>query len=380
MANSTPGEGLGSDTVAETRLSRVNGEVGELIIAGYPLEELAPNATFEETVYLLWNDRLPTTEELKRFSDELTAHQGISNTTIEVLKEAAAAEIPAMDALRIGAAMASLHRGGSEDPIEDSMILVAQLPTIAAAYWHLLNGETPLEPRSDLSHAANYLYMINAEDPTEAQIRGLETYLNTVVDHGFNASTFTARTIVSTKSDVISAITGAIGALKGPLHGGAPGPVLDMLMEIRDSNSPEMYLEDKIDAGERIMGFGHRVYRVRDPRAEILSGAAKQFYQADTGDEEFFKLAQEVEESAVEILREHKPNRDLNTNVEFYTAVLLHGVGIPRSLITPTFAISRAGGWTAHCQEQLTNNRLIRPRAEYIGKTGRTWTAITERS
>jgi citrate synthase len=289
----------------------------------------------------------------------------------------------------MGAATASLGGDGDtegEDVKEESretesLTLVARLPTIVAAYWRLQEGNEPLEPRTDLSQAANYLYMIHGEEPDDAQVRGLETYLNTVVDHGLNASTFTARTIVSTESDVTSAITGAIGALKGPLHGGAPGPVLDMLMDVRGSEEPKTYFEERLDAGERIMGFGHRVYSVRDPRAEVLSNAARQFYQADSGgDQAFFDLAQDVEDAAVEVLGERKPDRNLNTNVEFYTAVLLHGVGIPQALFTPTFAVSRVGGWTAHCREQLANNRLVRPSSKYTGDTGRAWVPINQRS
>jgi citrate synthase len=379
MNNKSMNQGLESITAAKTRLSRVDGQAGELTISGYPLAELAPNASFEETVFVLWHDRLPTTDELSRFHDELRTHRAFPNATLDVLRGAADNEASAMDALRMGTAAASLGR--DEDSEADSLAVVAQTPTIVAAYWRLRNGETPLDPRDDLSHAANYLYMLTGEEPTDAQTRGLETYLNSVVDHGLNASTFTARTIVSTESDVISAVTGAVGALKGPLHGGAPGPVLDMLHAIRDSGDATSYLEGQLNAGERIMGFGHRVYNVRDPRAEVLSGAAERFYEADSdGNEAFFDLTQEVEETAVEVLEERKPGLDLNTNVEFYTAVLLHGIGVPQKLFTPTFAVSRVGGWTAHCREQLADNRLIRPRAEYIGETDRIWTPLEQRA
>lgn len=379
MGDESMNRGLEGVTVAETCLSRVDGQVGELIIGGYPLAEITPNATFEETVYLLRHDRVPTADELRRFSDELATYRTVPDATLNVLREAAADDASAMDALRMGTAAASLGR--DEDAETDSLALVAQLPTIVAAYWRFRNGETPFDPREELSHAANYLYMLTGEEPTDAQTRGLETYLNSVVDHGLNASTFTARTIVSTESDVVSAITGAVGALKGPLHGGAPGPVLDMLHAIRESGDAASYLEDQLDAGERIMGFGHRVYEVRDPRAEVLSGAAEQFYRAeDGGDEAFFDLAKEIEATAVEVLEEQKPGRDLNTNVEFYTAVLLYGVGVPQELFTATFAASRVGGWTAHCREQLADNRLIRPRGEYVGETERTWTPLEERS
>ena len=200
----------------------------------------------------------------------------------------------------------------------------------------------------------------------------LETYLNTVIDHGLNASTFTARVIISTQSDMISAIVGALGALKGPLHGGAPGPALDMVFEIGTEDKAEAYLREKLNRGERLMGFGHRVYKVRDPRAEVLSTAAAQFYQMD-GNMALYDLARQVEETAVRLLAEYKPGRGLQTNVEFYTALLLHGLGLPTQLFTPTFAIGRVGGWTAHCLEQRATGRLIRPKSAYVGRTDRRW-------
>ncbi|WP_101297651.1 citrate synthase/methylcitrate synthase [Halegenticoccus soli] len=373
-------EGLENVVVAETRLSRIDGEAGELLIGGYPLEELAPNATFEETAFLLRNDRLPTADELDEFRERLASLRSIPDAALDAVRAAAEDESEsAMDALRIGAASLSLARD-DEDPEADSLLLVAAFPTIVAAYWRVRSGGEPVDPRPDLSHAANYLYMLTGEEPSEAEVRGLETYLNAVVDHGLNASTFTARTIASTESDLVSAITGAVGALKGPLHGGAPGPVLETLLDVHESGDAESYLRQQLDAGERLMGFGHRVYRVRDPRAAVLSDAAERFYAADSsGDEAFFETALETEEAAVDLLAEYKPGRDLETNVEFYTAVLLHGVGVPRELFSATFGVARVGGWTAHCLEQLEDNRLIRPRSSYVGATGREWTPIEAR-
>ncbi|WP_115865428.1 citrate synthase/methylcitrate synthase [Halorussus litoreus] len=380
MADDTVHKGLEGITVAETRLSTIDGQNGVLTIGGYPVEELAPNAAYEETLYLLYNDRLPTGEELETFRDELAARRTIRDETMAVLEVAAEREVPAMDALRMGAAASSLARepGESEDPELDSRIVVAQLPTIAAAYWRLRNGEEPVEPNEDLGHAANFLYMLTGSEPSDDEVRGLETYLNSVIDHGLNASTFTSRVIVSTESDVVSGVTGAIGALKGPLHGGAPGPVLEMLLDIHESGDPKDYIEEILESGERLMGFGHRVYDVRDPRAAVLSDAAESFY-ADSGNSDFFESAREAEQAGVDLLEEHKPGLDLNTNVEFYTAVLLHGIGIPRELFSAIFAISRSGGWTAHALEQLEDNRLIRPRSKYVGETGRTWTGIDDR-
>ena len=369
--------GLEGIPVAETRLSHIDGENGELVVGGFPIDELAPNATYEESFYLLLNGRLPDGGELDDFRSDLAARREIGDEVRSVLRRAAEEEKPAMDALRMGAAAANLG-AGPENPAEDARRVVAAFPTVVAAYWRYRQGETPVAPRDDLRHAANYLYMLTGEEPTDAEVRGLETYLNAVVDHGLNASTFSARVVVSTESDVVSAATAAVGTLKGPLHGGAPGPVLDMLLEVRETGDPEGYVRETLDAGERLMGFGHRVYRVRDPRAAVLEAAAERFYRSG-GDAEFFESVRSFEEVAVDLLAEHKPDRRLETNVEFYTAVLLDGVGVPKELFTTTFAVSRVGGWTAHALEQLDDNRLIRPVSRYVGEAGRTWTPVTER-
>ncbi|MFB6189395.1 MAG: citrate synthase [Halapricum sp.] len=370
-------QGLEGVPVAATRLSSIDGDAGELIIGGFPLAELATNATYEETVYLLFHDRLPEADELDAFQATLAENRPIGENVKAVLQQAAEEEKPAMDALRMGAAAANLdyEDGDAED---DALRVIAAFPTIVAAYWRYRQGEEPVDPDPDLRHAANYLYMLTGERQPESAARGLETYLNTVVDHGLNASTFTARVVVSTESDVVSAATAAVGTLKGPLHGGAPGPVLDMLENVYESGDPEGYVREKLESGERLMGFGHRVYRVRDPRAAVLSTAAERFY-ADDGDSDFFETVTEFEDVAVDLLAEYKPDRTLETNVEFYTATLLHGVGVPRDLFTTTFAIARAGGWMAHCLEQLDDNRLIRPTSKYVGETDRTWTSVEQR-
>jgi citrate synthase len=266
-------------------------------------------------------------------------------------------------------AVGTLSLGRRESPEGDARTLVAAFPAIVGGYWRLRNGQKPLEPREDLSHAEHCLNQIFGGEIGREHSRGLETYLNTVCDHGLNASTFAARVIVSTGSDVVSAVTGAVGALKGPLHGGAPGPALDMVFEIRTLDRAEDVILKRLANGERLMGFGHRVYRVRDPRADVLGAAAENFYAAE-GDREIYALAREVEKIALRILAERKPGRRLNTNVEFYTALLLHGLGIPNELFTPIFAVARVLGWTAHCLEQLRDGRLIRPEAEYTGPVG----------
>jgi citrate synthase len=220
--------------------------------------------------------------------------------------------------------------------------------------------------------------MLTGEEPRPERTRALETYLNTVADHGLNASTFTARVIISTGSDMVSAIVGAVGALKGPLHGGAPGPALDMVFEIEAAANAEPYLRAKLERRELLMGFGHRVYRVRDPRAEVLSQAAEKLYIAD-GDMALYNLAKHVEQTAVALLAEFKPHANLQTNVEFYTALLLHGLELPTELFSPPFAISRAVGWIAHAFEQQNAGKIIRPASTYIGDYDRQWVTLDNR-
>jgi citrate synthase len=338
-----------------------------LILAGYAVEDLAPHATFEEVAYLFLHGRLPESAELVAFARDLAARRALPRVALEVLREAAAAKAPVIDALRMATALLSLGR--KEDPLDDSMTAIASFPTIVGSYWRLLNGETPVAIRTDLSHAAHYLHELFGAEPTPERARALETYLNTICDHGLNASTFAARVIISTRSDVISAITGAVGALKGPLHGGAPGPALDMVFEIGSPERAEAFIRAKLDRGERIMGFGHRVYRVRDPRADVLAHAAERFFSSD-GDKRLYSLARSVETTALRLLREYKPERRLDTNVEFYTALLLHGIGLPTQLFTPTFAVGRVLGWSAHCLEQLAEGKLIRPQSVYVGPKG----------
>jgi citrate synthase len=365
--------GLEEVVAAETRLSGVDGEAGELTIAGFSIEELAGRASFEETVYLLWRDALPDPEQLADFRAELAGRRELSRSTLDLLRAVAAEKVPVMDALRMASGTVS---PGTDD--EEALALVACLPTIVAAYSRMLEGEEPVDPDPELGHAANYLYMLTGEAPGAEFERALETYLNTVCDHGMNASTFVARVIVSTRSDFVSAVVGAIGALKGPLHGGAPGPALDVVFEIGDAGRAEAYLREKLGRGERLMGFGHRIYRVRDPRADVLAAAAERLYTTD-GDRELYGLALDVEQTALSLLAEHKPGRNLQTNVEFYTALLLHGLGLSTQLFTPTFAVGRVAGWTAHCFEQRALDRLIRPQSLYVGSKDRRWVPLEER-
>jgi citrate synthase len=372
VAAGTNNDGLDGVVAARTRLSLVDGEAGRLVLAGYAVEDLAPKASFEEVVYLLFNGRLPNLAELADLRAELASRRRLPEGTYLVLREAAGKSVPVIDALIMAVPTLLVEREpGSE---ATALRLIAALPTIVGSYWRLRYGKEPLPPREDLSHAAHYLYQVFGQEPASERTRALETYINTVCDHGLNASTFTARVIISTHSDMISAITGAIGALKGPLHGGAPGPALDMVLEIGSADRAESVIREKLARGERLMGFGHRVYRVRDPRADVLAAAARRFFQSE-GDRALYQLARDVEAVALRLLSELKPGRRLDTNVEFYTALVLHGVGLATELFTPTFAVGRVLGWTAHCLEQLREGRLIRPQSRYIGPEDLSYTA-----
>ncbi|HET7583655.1 MAG TPA: citrate synthase/methylcitrate synthase [Gemmatimonadaceae bacterium] len=363
--------GLEGVVAATTRLSHVDGERGELVIAGFPLAELAAHATFEEATWLLWHGELPTRAQLDGFRARLAARRALPDATLALLTQCAARGSAPMDALRMAVGTLSLVSDDAED-------IVARVPTIIAAYARMQSGKAPIAPRDDLGHAANLLHMLGADTSAE-RVRALETYLNTVIDHGLNASTFTCRVIISTGSDLVSAVVGAVGALKGPLHGGAPGPALETVFEIGQPERAEEVLRRKIESGERLMGFGHRVYKVRDPRADVLAAAAERLY-ARGGDAELYRLARHVEETALRLLEEYKPGRRLQTNVEFYTALLLHGLGIDVSLFTPLFAASRVSGWIAHALEQRAANRLIRPASEYVGPRDRRWVPLEQRA
>ncbi len=349
--------GLEGVIAAETHLSHVDGERGELIVAGHRLEDLVQRE-YENVVAELW-EAAGVERQVNVVALALPA------PTLTLLRAAAERGVPPMDALRMAAGTLS-----ADDDLAAATQLVGSFPTIVAAYARMLRGAEPLAPLPTLGLAANYLYMLTGSEPHAELVRGLNTYLTTVSDHGLNASTFTARVITSTGSDFVSAITGAVGALKGPLHGGAPGPALDMVFEIGSAERAEAVLREKIARGERLMGFGHRIYKVRDPRAEVLAAAAARMFER-AGDLHLYELARAVEGTALRVLEEHKPGRRLKTNVEFYTALLLHGLGIETEFFTPTFAIGRVAGWTAHCFEQRAVGRLIRPQSVYVGHVPR---------
>jgi len=365
--------GLDGVVAAQTRMSHVDGQNGVLIIGGYELKELAGKVTFEEAAYLLWKGVLPSRDELAAVRAEIASMRGVPPTAMSVMRDAVKA--PPIDALRMTCATLSLDVADPSDispaaDLNNAKMLVARFPTLLAAYVRLAAGQEPIAPRADLSLAANFLYMVHGKEPDPIAAKAVDTYWVTVIDHGMNASTFTARVIASTRSDMVSAVTGAIGALKGPLHGGAPGPVLDMLLDIKTAENAEPWVRAKLAAGERIMGFGHRVYKVRDPRAEVLSKTAEEMSGAVLHDRQLFDLARSVEQTIVRVLDEVKPGRNLRTNVEFYTALVLQSLGLQPATFVAMFACGRVAGWCAHVIEQHAEDHLIRPQSEYVGPRG----------
>jgi citrate synthase len=337
----------------------VDGEQGTLRIRGFAVEDLAPHVTFEDTVFLLWHDVLPDARTLNPFSNELAAYRELEGHTLELLKAAAARGVHAVDALRM--ACASLTEGltgipaatrGTATVPQEALRLVAAFPAIVAVYHRLSHRLDPIAPRNELSQTANFLYMLHGREAPAAFVRALDTYWNTVSDHGLDTSTVAARAIVSTGSDLVTAVTGAVGALEGRVRGGSPGSALDLVLEVGVAEHAEQVLWEKLARGERLVGLGHRVYRTSDPRANVLSAAAERLLEC-AGNRQLYERARAVAACALRLLREYRPMRSLPTNVEFYAALLLHGIGIPTALFTPVCAAARVAGWTAHCLEQI---------------------------
>ncbi len=366
--------GLEGIVAATTAISRVDGTAGRLIYRGYNIHDLARTCTFEEVAHLLWFEHLPNQQELSDLHEKFVAQRSIPEYVYQVIRGLPANANP-MDALRtVTSAWGALSDDIDGKPtIDQAIAMTARLPIFMAAFHRHRQGKEILESRPELGHAANYLYLLTGELPKDEHVQGLNSYLVLLADHGMNASTFTARIVASTESDIVSSLVAALGALKGPLHGGAPSKVQDMLREIGSVDNAESWLHNAITHGGRLMGFGHRVYKTADPRAEELREMAR------LADPDGFVLARHVEERAIAILEELKPGRRLYTNVEYYSAALMASVGLSGDLFTPTFAISRSAGWTAHILEQVSNNRLLRPEAEYTGPEGLTFVSLADR-
>lgn len=364
--------GLEGIIAATTALSKIEGTEGRLIYRGYNIHDLARATSFEEVAYLLWFGQLPNQDQLTDLKMQLSQQRTLPASVVHVLRDLPGESAP-MDVLRTVASAWGAGTITGKPTVEQAIALTARFPVFLAAFQRLRHGQELLESRPELGHAANYLYLLTGKIPEQRHVQALDAYLVLLADHGMNASTFTARVVASTESDIVSAIVAAVGALKGPLHGGAPSKVQDMLNAIGTVENAEPWIRHAITSGQRLMGFGHRVYKTYDPRAEELRELAR------LADPEEFVLARRVEELALALLEEEKPGHRLYTNVEFYSAVLLASVGLPGDFFTPTFAVSRAAGWTAHILEQVGNNRLIRPDADYTGPNSVPFVPISKR-
>jgi len=375
--------GLEGIVAAATQIAEVDGERGRLTLRGYDVGELSGRVTFEEVAYLLWHGRLPSRAELDELRGEMSAARELPGPVLDALR-LLAPHASGMHVLRMAASMLSL---GDPDPDtldpasarKRAARLQARMPALVAHAYRIRAGKEIVHPKPEHGVAQGFLYMLEGREPDPARVDGLNAYMVAVSEHGLNASTFAARVVISTDSDMVSALTAAIGALKGPKHGGVPGPVLAMMEAIGTPDRAEGFIRREMSEGRRIMGFGHRVYKVRDPRAALLGDAAERMAQT-TGDRSLLELTQAVERTTVKVLAELKPGRDLHANVELYAALILHAVGVPSELFTPVFAIGRTSGWTAHMIEQLEDNRLIRPSSIYVGPRDLRWTAIEQRA
>ena len=369
------GKGLEGVVASQTSLSFIDGLKGVLVYRGYNIHELAPNASFIESVFLLWNGRLPTRPELGAFEARLAGLRALDPRTLDGLVSLPGDAVP-MSALRTGISLAGMSDPDAEDNSAEANRrkaerLVARTPTIIAAIHRIRQGKEPLAPDPALSLSADFVRMANGEPGTDEAVDALDRTLLLYLDHGFNASTFACRVIAATLGDMHSAVTGGVGALKGSLHGGANARAMHTLLEIGSLDNVGPWLEKAFAEKRKIMGFGHRVYRTEDPRATHLREMSRVLTnQAGLG--EFYEMSRELEDQMI-------ARKGINPNVDFYCATVYYALGIPIDLYTPLFAMGRMGGWTAHVMEQHGDNRLIRPRAEYVGEMDLSWVPIEDR-
>jgi citrate synthase len=368
--------GLEGVVVARSRLCSIDGHYGILIYSGYDVGDLAEHSSYEEVCFLTLNGRLPLRDEMDEFTADLAAHRALSEETDSVVDMLATHAAP-MEMLRTAVSSDSFDDPDKDSNAPDANVrkatrLIAKMPTMVARYHRRRNGLEPIPPDPSLGHAANFLHMLNGEPVSAAAEKTFDVALILHADHEMNASTFTARVIASTLSDMHSAITGAIGALKGPLHGGANEQVMRLLQSIPAGASVEDEIRARLDRKERIMGFGHRVYKTWDPRAVILKRFSKQLGD-ESGDPRWFEMSEQIEHTVV-------AEKGLYPNVDFYSASTYHYLGIDTGLFTPIFAMSRVVGWAAHVIEQHADNRLIRPSSEYVGPSARVYEPIERRA
>ncbi|GAA1235722.1 citrate/2-methylcitrate synthase [Oryzihumus leptocrescens] len=365
--------GLKGVVVTDTALGTVRGRQGFYHYRQYSAVELAERRSLEDVWHLQLEGRLPDAHERARFAAEVAAARHLPQDLWDALPLVAASGDP-MTGLRTAVSWLGAARGMRPvydlTPAErraDAVALAAPVPTILAALHRLAAGLDPVPPRDDLGHAANYLWMITGQQPEPAAARAVEQYLVLTVDHGFNASTFTARVIASTGADVAACVVGALGALSGPLHGGAPSRALDTLDAIGSADRIDPWVRAAVESGDRIMGFGHPIYRTEDPRSRMLKGVARGLATGRPEAERLVAFAEEVEHGVLSVLAELKPGRELHTNVEFYAGVVMELCGLPRAMFTPTFAVARVIGWSANVLEQALDSKIIRPSSRYVG-------------
>ena len=369
------GAGLQNVVIATSEICSIDGTQGRLCYRGYDIHDLAENSTFEEVVYLLWYGRLPKQQGLEELKQEFAENLSLIPEIIDLLKRLPPAQHP-METLRTMVSALSLYDSESEDMSPEAnrrkaLRLTAQMGTLVAAFGRLRAGQEPVTPDPKLSHAANFLYMLKGERPSESDARWFDVALILHADHSFNASTFAARVTASTLSDMHSAVTSAIGALKGPLHGGANEQVMKMLLEIQTLDRVEGYVRGLLAERKKVMGFGHRVYRTEDPRATVLRRMSEELGR-NADQPKWFEMSKKIEDL---MIREKK----INANVDFYSASAYYVLGIPVGLYPLVFAASRISGWTAHILEQYANNKLIRPLAEYTGPRGLEYVPVAQR-
>jgi citrate synthase len=381
MSSTVVNPGLEGIVVGETILSNVEGEVGRLTYRGYDIHDLAEHATFEEVAHLLLFGDLPSAEQLGEFTRALVAGRAVPSDLIAMLRDIPTDAWP-MDVLRTGvSALAHFvpHRpdGSHETSITSAIDLIAKFPTLVAAWDRLRRGLEPIGPDPNLTHAANFLWMKDGVVPFPEAEKALDIYLILLADHSYNASTFSARVTASTGADLYGSIAAAVATLAGDLHGGAPSKVMTMLEEIADPANSEAYVRRLLGRGEKIMGMGHREYKIRDPRAQQLERMAKQL--TEKSDTPWYRIARALEDASNSVLQELKPGKRIYANVEFYTAPTLSSLGIPSDEFTCTFACGRIAGWAAHVLEQNAHNRLIRPQATYVGPAVHAYRPIGER-
>jgi 2-methylcitrate synthase len=368
-------KGLREVVAAQTRVSDIDGQAGRLWYVGYDIHDLAGRTSYEEVVHLLHELRLPTQPELDAMTDFMVEEREVSKFLRDLMPTLAQQTSP-MSMLRTTVSAASTYDpdGWDDSPEADhrkALRLIAKIPTLLAMYHRMRTGQELVPPNPKLPHAANFLHMLLGLEVSQEDAEVIDTTFVLYADHTMNASTFAARIVASTLADMFSAITAAIAALKGPLHGGANEESMKMLEEVGSPDRAEAYVRDRLERHEKVMGFGHAVYKTMDPRATVLKRLSKETGERH-GDTSWYEISEAIERTVAE-------QRELNPNVDFYAASVYHTLGIPTDLMTPIFAAARMAGWTAHVREQYADNRVIRPSSEYIGPRDRTWVPIDER-